>query len=407
MNELRRYVQPGPFYEDDSAKFDLDGNPVRVLAYYLPQFHSIPENDLWWGKGFTEWTNVTKSFPRFRGHYQPHLPGELGFYNLRDPEVLYRQAALARRYGVHGFCIHHYWFNGKALLDEPLRLLLENADIKIGFCLNWANENWSRRWDGFDQEILIAQQYAPEDDLAFAASLERSLADPRYIRINGRPLLMIYRPAQMPDARATADRLRSHFTRAGYGNPYLVMPETANSSDVLQFGMDAAAGFPPHRCGFESRRPIQAYLARLAHPGYRGSVKSYDVMMRNALSYLHDSVPDRAPASPFFPGVCPGWDSHARRTNGGVVFYGSTPEKYGRWLKEACEYTIRQNPPEERIVFVNAWNEWAEGAHLEPDRYFGYAFLAETGRVLSRLANESGGHQRNETTLQANARAGV
>jgi lipopolysaccharide biosynthesis protein len=381
MNELKRYVQPGPLYEDDGASFDREGNPVRVLAYYLPQFHPIPENDLWWGKGFTEWTNVTKSFPRFRGHYQPHLPGELGFYDLRNPEVLYRQAALARRYGVHGFCIHHYWFAGRALLDQPLRNLLAHSDIKINFCLNWANENWTRAWDGSNKSILISQQHSAEDDLALAASLEVALSDPRYVRIDGRPLLMIYRPSVLPDARATVDRWRNHFERAGYGNPYMVMPRAFGNLDPRQFGMDAAAGFPPHECGLGDRRSFRGLLVKLANPTYSGLVLSYDRMTRKALA------PESLTA-PLLPGVCTSWDNHARRKNG-LIFHGSTPQKYGEWLKAACDYTIRKNTPNERIVFVNAWNEWAEGAHLEPDRYYGYAYLAETGRVLSSLVTEA------------------
>ena len=379
MSELRRYVQPGPLYEDDSARFNFDGNPVRLLAYYLPQFHAIPENDLWWGKGFTEWTNVTKSFPMFRGHYQPHLPGELGFYDLRNPEVLYRQAALARRYGLAGFCVHHYWFSGKTLLGEPLRILLENSDIDIGFCINWVNETWSRRWDASENDVLIAQKHSPDDDLALAASLEKALADPRYIRVNGRPLLMIYRPGLLPEPRATVDRWRNHFIRAGYGDPYMVVPQNRGDLDPHVFGMDAAAGFPPHECGFGGRRDMRALLAKIANPKYSGLVLSYDAMMRNAIS-------NKPSAFRFFPGVCPSWDNHARRANRGMVFQGAVPKKYGEWLKTACDYTMDRNAADERIVFVNAWNEWAEGAHLEPDRYFGYAFLAETARILSALS---------------------
>jgi hypothetical protein len=386
IDDFRRSVQPGPLYEEASASFVFSGNPVRVIAYYLPQFHAIPENDEWWGNGFTEWTNVTKSLPRFRGHYQPHLPGELGFYNLRDPEVLYRQAALARIYGVNGFCIHHYWFSGKALLDAPLRNLLENPDIDIGFCLNWANENWTRAWDGYDKKILIAQRYSAEDDIALAASLEKALADPRYIRIQGRPLLMVYRPSELPEMRATADRWRNHFERAGYGDPFLVMPEGPGHVGPKEYGLDATAGFPPHRVGFSARHHFRAYLAKLEHPTRCPSIRSYDSMMRRALSNL-DSLHSDTSGFPVFPGVCPNWDNSPRKESGGHVFVGATPKKYGQWLKAACEFTLVRNEPDARLVFVNAWNEWAEGAHLEPDRHFGHAFLAETGRVLSSLSH--------------------
>jgi lipopolysaccharide biosynthesis protein len=386
IGDFRRNVQPGPFYEDDSVSFHFEGDPVRVIAYYLPQFHPTPENDLWWGKGFTDWTNVTKSLPRFRGHYQPHLPGELGFYDLRNPEILYRQAMLARRYGVYGFCIHHYWFAGRTLLDSPLRNLLANRDIDIRFCLNWANENWTRTWDGSNKKILIAQKYSPEDDLAFAASLESALTDRRYVRVNGRPLLMIYRPSLFPNIRRTVDRWRDHFVRAGYGNPLLVMPE-GYGHDPAQFGMDACAGFPPHAFGFNARHHILAYLVKLEHPTYSACVRSYDAMMLRGVSNMNHARLS-PPQLPFFPGVCPSWDNSARRENGGHVFIGSTPQKYGSWLRSACEFVIDRNPQDERIVFVNAWNEWAEGAHLEPDRHYGYAYLAETGRVLSSIASE-------------------
>lgn len=379
FSELKKNVEPGPHFEDDSRILVSTDPPVRLVAYFLPQFHRIPENDLWWGKGFTDWTNVTKSYPRFRGHYQPHLPGELGFYDLGDPETLYRQAALARRYGVHGFCIHHYWFNGKRLLEKPLKNLLDHPDIDIQFCLNWANENWSRRWDGSDHEVLISQKYSPEDDIAFARSLEAALADRRYIRINGRPLLMLYRPGLLPDAQATVERWRNHFVRAGLGNPYIIMPQAFGAYDPKEFGMDAAAGFPPHYTGFHNAR-VRRWI-RLLSPRYKSTILSYDQMVRRSLT--------NTPPFTYIPGVCPSWDNHARRQEGGQVFVGSTPQKYGEWLRGACEYVLSHSTGEERLVFVNAWNEWAEGTHLEPDRYYGYAFLAETARVLNGLSSDS------------------
>lgn len=379
FSELKSNVEPGPYFEEDSRIWVSTDPPVRLVAYFLPQFHRIPENDLWWGKGFTEWTNVSKSYPQFSGHYQPHLPGELGFYDLSDPETLYRQAALARRYGVHGFCIHHYWFNGKRLLEKPLKNLLDHPDIDIQFCINWANDNWSRRWDGSDHEVLISQKYSPEDDIALARSLEAALADHRYIRINGRPLLMLYRPGLLPDARATVERWRNHFDRVGLGNPYIIMPQAFGTDDPKELGMDAAAGFPPHQSGF-GQAQVRRWR-RLLGPRHKSIIRSYDEMVRRALANRPDFT--------YFPGVCPSWDNHARRQKGGQVFVGSTPQKYGEWLRGACEYILSRSAGEERLVFVNAWNEWAEGTHLEPDRYYGYAFLAETARVLNGLPSHS------------------
>ncbi len=373
-------VSPGRHYDDGAGIPDGAVDPaVRLIAFYLPQFHAIPENDGWWGAGFTEWTNVTKAVPRFSGHYQPRLPGALGFYDLRHPDILRRQAELARRYGVHGFCFHHYWFGGRRLLEKPLDNLLANPDIDLPFCVNWANENWSRRWNGLDQDVLIGQSHSAEDDLAFARSLEPILDDPRYIRIGDRPLLMLYRPQLLPDAAATAERWREHFVRQGRPDPFLVMVQSTGDEDPRRYGFDAAVGFPPHR-GNDHIPAVQAPL--MFDHGFRGTIKRYEDLASEAV--LH-----RPTDYLYFPGVAPQWDNDARRSGKGLVFVGSTPERYSQWLEAECRW-VAGRPEPERIVFVNAWNEWAEGAYLEPDRHFGYAYLAATANALGRVRAAAG-----------------
>ncbi len=378
FEHIQQNTSAGALYEGciKNSGVRLDQH-VRLIAYYLPQFHAIPENDRWWGKGFTEWTNVTKAIPRFVGHYQPRLPGELGFYDLTNVDILRRQAELAKSCGIYGFCFHYYWFGGARLLERPLDLFLENQDLDIPFCINWANENWTRRWDGLEQQVLKEQHYSPKDDLEFAKSLEPLFRDRRYIKINGRPLLMLYKPLLLPDARTTVMRWRSHFVEKGLGNPYIIMPQMQGDEDPRLYGMDAAAGFPPHLSGF-NELPTDVESLDLLDPNYRGRVVEYDRMIENALSI-------RPTEYRYFPGVCPSWDNEARRPGAGQCFAGSTPEKYGQWLASACEYVLEAETPDERIVFVNAWNEWAEGAYLEPDRHYGYAYLAETARVMRRL----------------------
>ena len=392
LDQLSSNHAPGPDHESALPLQAGAASPVRLIAYYLPQFHAIAENDAWWGRGFTEWTNVTKALPRFAGHYQPHLPGELGFYDLRLPLVLGRQAELARAHGVEGFCFHHYWFGGRTLLDAPVRLLLEHPEIDIGFCVNWANENWTRRWDGNDAEVLMAQRHSAEDDIAFAASLEPLFRDPRYIRIDGRPLLKLYRPRLLPDAAATVRRWRAHFVAAGLGDPYIVMPRVSGTDDPREYGMDAAAGFPPHGNGFVAP-PVQDGLEKL-DPDWQGTAVRYGDMVRGALA----DDPDRFT---YFPGVCPSWDNEARKPGRGFTVIESSPDAYGAWLDAACRRALRAGNPQERMVFINAWNEWAEGAHLEPDRHYGYAYLNETARVVARLAGLAPEALRHEVDAQA------
>lgn len=371
LKQLKANHAAGHFHEpagdDDLTAEQL---PVRLLAFYLPQFHPTAENDGWWGTGFTEWTNVTKALPRFRGHYQPRLPADMGFYDLRLAGVLDQQARLARRHGIHGFCFYYYWFGGRRILERPLELLLAHSEIDLPFCVSWANENWTRTWDGGSSQVLLAQQHSAEDDVAFIDSLLPAFRDPRYIRVDGRPLLLVYRPSLLPDARATVARWRERLIAAGIGDPFVVMTRNFDVGDPRPFGMDAAAEFPPHNCPVHQRKPIF-----LLDPEFRGDAVEYEDVVAHFLA---------APAAdyPVFRGVMPSWDNIARRPTRGRAFRGATPPAYGEWLAATCRRTIAEHRPEERFVFVNAWNEWGEGAYLEPDRHNGHAYLRTTARVL-------------------------
>lgn len=376
--QYRFNVGRGPFHEGEAA---LPASPpprlpLRLIAYYLPQFHAIPENDEWWGKGFTEWTNVTKALPAYQGHLQPRLAADLGYYDLSRPEAIRRQANLAKRAGLYGFCIHNYWFSGRSILETPLRLILENRDIDLRFCLNWANESWTRRWDGSESSILLEQRYAEGDAARYAESIVPAVADPRYIRIDGRPLVMLYRPSAMPDPLGTVTALRATFVARGVGNPYVVMPQAFGDADPRPYGIDGAAGFPPHGGGWDLKNDRNGL--KLFDAGFDGRAIAFADLARRML--------DNAPRDyPFFPGVCPSWDNEARKPGRGFSFYGATPRAYGEWLAAAAQRAGEAASPDERIVFVNAWNEWAEGAYLEPDRHNGFACLAETRRVIDGL----------------------
>lgn len=367
--------------------FPMSEPNVRAIAFYLPQYHPIPENDEWWGAGFTEWRNVAQARPLFPGHYQPHLPGDLGFYDLRLPEVREAQAALARQHGISGFCYYHYWFNGRRILERPFAEVLASGKPDFPFCLCWANENWTRIWDGGGQDVLLQQHYSAEDDLAHIQALIPAFADSRYIRINGRPLLLVYRTELLPEPARTAETWRRETAKAGIGDLYLARVENFVSRvDPGSIGFDAAVEFAPlgAQVGkIKFRGPIHQLLARvglLSRAYADNRVSHYRALMLGMLA-----KPD--PGFKRFRCVTPMWDNTARRRVGAQIYVGSTPQLYQSWLAEMAAQTADKFPPNERIVFVNAWNEWAEGCHLEPDLKWGRQYLEATKAALNIAAH--------------------
>lgn len=351
---------------------------VKLIAFYLPQYHPIPENDEWWGKGFTEWTNVTRAVPQFPGHYQPHLPGELGFYDLRIKDVQHRQIELAKQYGIHGFSFYYYWFAGKKLLALPINQFQENRDMDFPFCLVWANENWTRRWDGLENEILISQIHTPEMDRDFIKDIEIYLQDERYIRINDRPIIIVYRLDSLPNPNRTAHIWRDYCISRHLGNPYLIAAQTFGFDDPRSVGFDAAVQFPPHN-QFQDERLRITSKANIANPEYSSQIYSYARVVEHIQTF------PKTPPYPLFKTAFPAWDNEPRRPGRGTVYAGSSPLLYKQWLRTISEWTLEHHSEKSRFVFINAWNEWAEGAHLEPDQKYGYAYLQATMDMLKSM----------------------
>jgi hypothetical protein len=369
---------------------------VRAIAFHLPQFHPIPENDEWWGKGFTEWTNVAKARPLFPGHYQPHLPADLGFYDLRLPEARAAQAELAGEYGIYGFCYYHYWFNGRRILERPVDETWKSGEPDFPFCVCWANENWTRRWDGLNKKVLLEQRYSFEDDLAHIRSLLPLFSDRRYIRVMGKPVFLVYRASLLPDPRKTTDIWRREAERSGFEGLFLVRVESCfQTGDPRELGFDTALKFEPDGVAKGSSRLFRSKWWR------RHKLGTGENVFRDNEVYQFDDLVKRAlveppPPYPRIPCVCPGWDNSSRLKAGASIFVSSTPAKYERWLREVVDRQSRQVSGEqegrispESLVFINAWNEWAEGNHLEPCQRWGRAYLEATRRALETCARET------------------
>ena len=349
------------------------------MAYYLTQFHAFPENDKWWGTGFTEWTNIARGVPRFRDHYQPRIPRDLGFYTLDNADKIRQQAQLAKAVGIHGFVFYYYWFNGKRLMERPLEQFLRARDVDMPFCLMWANENWTRRWDGKEGEVLISQDYLSDDDESLLADYNRHFKDPRYIRVGGRPLLMIYRPGLIPDTAKVIARWRRIFAQKFSENPIIVMSQSFDDYDPGPNGLDGAIEFPPHK--LTKHVPLINSNCQLLDDSFSGQIYSYDEVAKY-------SINEPSPGFPLIKTVVPSWDNDARRQGTGLVIQGSTPQKYESWLSALVERAQSESFFGDQIVCINAWNEWCEGAYLEPDLHFGSAYLNATARAVAGLTRD-------------------
>lgn len=350
---------------------------LRALAVVLPQFHPFPENDAWWGKGFTEWTNTVRARPRFRGHYQPHLPADLGFYDLRLLQSLVDQADMAREYGLYGFCYYHYWFNGKRLMEQPVNEILASGRPDFPFMLAWANENWSRRWDGKDKEVLIEQHYSEEDHRDHAHYLcTHVFSDKRYIRVNNKPFFLFYNTHIIPDLKKTVAIWREVARQNGFEDLYLGGILTSSEFEVsaVETGLDIVVDWQPD------------WTHLKVVPGYLDRLKNRFSLGRTYRKIAYAEVVRRMKNKPrllqkHFRAIVPGWDNSARRKNDAFIMHNATPELYQEWLEDVCKQSEVYSP-EENFVFINAWNEWAEGNHLEPDRKWKRAFLEATKQVL-------------------------
>ncbi|EER61945.1 Methyltransferase type 12 [Acidovorax delafieldii 2AN] len=351
---------------------------VRVLSYYLPQFHPTPENDEWHGKGFTEWTKVRAANPLFEGHYQQHIPHpDIGYYLLDSPEILRTQAMQMQKAGVHGQVFYHYWFSGRLILEKPAQMLLAHADIEMPFCFCWANENWTRRWDGNEREILLGQTYSADDARAFIRYLIPFFRDPRYIRVGTRPMLMVYRPSSIPDPTEYLRIWTEECVQAGIDAPYVVAVLTRGATDPADFQMDAGVERPLHDWTDGAVPDLRPSLQ--AHWPMNGSVLSYD-QVRDYYVAQNDRK-----SFDYFRSNVPMWDNTARYGTGALLLHGSTPQSFQQWMEHSIADAQANLPADRRFVVVNAWNEWAEGAHLEPDTRYGYSYLNSVGRALAGL----------------------
>ncbi len=360
---------------------------LRPIAFYLPQFHPIPENDEWWGKGFTEWTNVAKAKPLFEGHYQPHLPADLGFYDLRLKEARLAQESLAKENGIHGFCYYHYWFNGKRILEKPLFEKLKNKEEDLPFMLCWANENWTRVWDGGENNILLEQKYSSEDHIEHIKSLIPVFKDNRYIRVNNKPVFVIYKSALIPDIKSTIKIWRDEAGKEGI-ELYLCRMDSFGDygKKFLDDGFDAAIDFEPFSIKMDDFRKkiIENIIQnKFSHwyIKYKLSKKSKQIEKINNLSRILDykeyvNFVKEFPSYDYkcYPGITPMWDNSARKKDRYFMFKNSSPALFKSWLLHEVE-KFKPYSKEENFLFINAWNEWAEGNHLEPCQKWGNQYL--------------------------------
>ncbi|MBC7488883.1 MAG: glycoside hydrolase family 99-like domain-containing protein [Glaciimonas sp.] len=345
----------------------------KLIAFYLPQYHRIAENSEWWGPGFTEWTNVVKAKPNYEGHYQPHLPRELGFYDLSNVEVMREQADLAKIYGIGAFCFYYYWFSGRRILENPIDNFFE-SNIDMDYCLCWANENWTRTWDGDSRSVLMEQKYLEKDPLDFIESLLKYFKDPRYIRVDGKPMLIVYRAKDIPNSEKVFDIWRNAAITAGFLGVHIVAVDFYDINRPDEVGADALVEFPPHK--FNGPQCVPDRLPKFINNDFSGGIVDYAKVMAQSANRLK-------PDFTLYRAILPSWDNTARRQNTPTIIYGSNPELFSSWLSYLRTYTRNTfREKSDPFIFINAWNEWGEGCHLEPDQKWGLQYLEGVKKSL-------------------------
>ncbi len=345
---------------------------ARVICYYLPQYHPIPENDVWWGKGFTEWTNVVKALPLFRGHDQPHLPADLGFYDLRLPEARAAQAELALANGIEAFCYWHYWFAGRRILERPMQEILALGEPRLPFCLGWANETWSGVWHGCPDRILLEQTYpgVNDEEAHFYAVLD-AFCDDRYLKVDGKPLFYVYKPTQIPEPRRFVEHWQRLALKAGLKGIYFVGEDRHWNWNPMNDGFDAKV---PNSPGIALDR-LRSRRQSLADKLWRKLNRcSKDLTVFKFSEFMNANRVELPGEYDAYPTVLPGWDNTPRSGNNGLVLIDTTPELFRLQLRQAIQQ-VEDRPSEKRIIFLKSWNEWAEGNYMEPDMEYGSAFL--------------------------------
>lgn len=363
-----------PLPNEEYVRDELD---PKLIAYYLPQFHQLEVNNKYHGFGFTEWTNVTQALPVYTGHYQPHIPYDVGFYDILNIETFRRQIYLAKKFGIYGFCFHWYWFSGTRTMEKPLELFLANKDLNINFCLNWANENWSCLWDGGDREIIFKQELKKDDPAKLFEDLLPYFRDERYIKINGRPVFSIYRPSLFgkDDTKWLCSELKKMSKEAGFPDLYILLTNAVDGfkGSAKEWGADAIVEFPPHGMIIREKTEV-----KLVNPNFNGKI--YDLQdYVNKKTYLNNKYNGDI----YYRSAMVGFDNTARKVySGAYIFDGATPAVFETWLTDIIEESKLIHSADNNIVFINSWNEWGEGSHLEPDIKFGYQYLETVLKVL-------------------------
>ena len=370
---------------------------IRSIAFYLPQFHPIPENDEWWGKGFTEWTNVVKAKPLFKGHYQPKLPTELGLYDLRVPEVREQQANLAKEYGIEGFCYWHYWFgNGRRILERPFNEVLESGKPDFPFCLAWANETWTGIWHGLNNEILMEQTYPGKDDyIAHFNCLLKAFKDKRYMRVDDKPIFVVYRPNAIPDIKLFVDTFQEQAVQNGLKGVYLIATNVHTDWNAQANGFDAITPSNHDKLAyvrsdsnvknFYRKQLNRKRVSKVFKKIFKKPTHVYEY--KEAMKWF---VKDENSKSMIYPMVIPNWDNTARSGVNGFVLHNSTPDLFKQVMQKAIN-KVRDLPADKRIVFIKSWNEWAEGNYIEPDRKYGRKYLEVIKELIANNSSESPG----------------